>query len=148
MADVINEVQSLRNFVGGALPPSVQYKLMNMPTTYVAGVLAIDFADSRPTSETAATYRLDRLYQFVYFGANSRECVQSMQALQQAFSNSQVVPLVGGGNLRLGEFSFGQAFKTETVGVSAIIGMLPATLREERPQQQYEKIMNVTARQE
>lgn len=144
MADIINEVQTLRNFIGDKLPATTKYHLMRVPNEYKSGELSLDLADGRAESETAYHYRLDRVYQFVYFGADSRDCVRQMQALQASFNNAQSIKLEGSTrHLSVGSFSFGRAFKTETTGVFACIGMLEASVREARSQQKHPKINEV-----
>ena len=50
---------------------------------------------------------------------------------------------MSGRYLRVASFSLSSAFKTETTGVFAIIGMLEIKVREARTQQHYDKIEKV-----
>ena len=142
MADIKNEVQSIRDYVGPALA-GVKFHLQSMPTTYAANELSIRFAGSSTESETGYHYRLDRIYQLVYFGASELDCLAKMQTLEQKFNNDQVIPLKGSEcHMRLEPFSISAPFKTES-NIYAIIGMLNASLREARTQEVYPPIINV-----
>ena len=142
MADIKNEVQSIRDYVGPVLA-GVKFHLQSMPTTYAANELSIRFAGSSTASETGYHYRLDRIYQLVYFGASELDCLAKMQTLEQKFNNDQLIPLKGSErHMRLEPFSISAPFKTES-NIYAIIGMLNASLREARTQEVYPPIINV-----
>lgn len=133
MTDIKNEVQSIRDYVGPALA-GVKFHLQSMPTKYAANELSIRFAGSSTESETGFHYRLDRIYQLVYFGASELDCLAKMQVLEEKFNIDQVIPLKGSErHLRLEPFSISAPFKTES-NVYSIIGILNASLREARPQ--------------
>lgn len=144
MADIKNEVQSVRDYVGPVLAGVTRYHLQNIPSTYVAGEMSIRFAGSASETETAYHYRRDLRFQIVYFGANELDCLAKMQALETNFNNDQLIPIKGSARyLRLEPFSMSEPFKTSTTGVYAIIGTLEAKLREARPQPVSEPINNV-----
>lgn len=134
------EIQSLADFVEMELI-GVRFHLQHMPENYDNHELAIELVSSRPTTETAFHYRLNRTYQLVYFGTNKLDCMSKMQVLERKFNDKQLIPLGQTGRyLRIASFSLSQAFKTDTTGVFAVIGMLEAELREARTQEKYEKI--------
>ncbi len=147
MADIKNEVQSIREVVGHVLP-DVKYNLMHMPAEYKADTMSIEYAGGKPAeSETGYHYRIDRLYQIIYLGKNALDCVEKMGKVERLFNNEMVIPLknVEGRYLRIDSFSLSRPFKTES-GVYAIIGMLSAHFREARSQSIYPKIGKVETR--
>ena len=144
MADIKAEIQSRRDFVAPELT-GVTFQLQNMSETYKANVMSIEFGASSPTSETAYHYRLNRTYQLVYFGTSKLDCVTKMQAIERKINDKQDIEIGSTGRyLRVASFSLSNAFKTETTGVYAVIGMLEAKVREPRTQENYEPINNVT----
>ena len=143
MADIKTEIQSIRDFVAPELPGAT-FKLQNMPDEYKTNELAIDFEGSRPETETAFHYRLDRTYQLVYFGDSKLDCLTKMEAVERKLSQKQMIPIEETARyLRIGSFSLSQPFKTETTGVFAVIGMLEAEAREARAQVTYEPVNNM-----
>lgn len=132
MADIVTEIESLRDFVAD---PSLYSRIwmQHTPAKYTAGELTIRFSGDDTTSETGYHYRLDRNYQFVYFGTSELDCIRKATALQRKLNSKHAIQLKGSERyIRVGPFSLSQPFKTEGGEVFAIIGMLQAEMREER----------------
>ncbi|MBA9027519.1 hypothetical protein [Peribacillus huizhouensis] len=142
MADIKNEIQSLRDFVAPMMP-TVAFKLQFMPTEFRAEDLIIQYKGGVSETETGYHYRHDRTYQFVYIGISELDCLTKAQPLERLFNNEMVIPLKGTTRyLRIESFSLSEPFKTES-GVFAIIGMLEVNLREARGQITYPKVEHV-----
>lgn len=146
MADIKNEIDSLAAYVESKL---VGIECINhMPSNYEINRAVIRFISSGSVLETSYHYRIDRTFQIVYFGKTELDCLTKMNELERHMNNDQVIPLIGTSQetryLRIGSFSLSQAFKTEG-GVFAIVGVLNASLRETRPEDQSEKINHVNA---
>lgn len=143
MADIATEIQSLRDYV---IDPTIFTRiwLQHMPAKYTAGDLSIRYQGGTTTSETAYHYRLDREYQFVYFGTSELDCIRKATVLQRRFNNTHVIPLLGTDRfIRISTFSTSQPFKTEGGEVFAIIGVLQAVVREARDFEQSGKMTDV-----
>lgn len=107
--------------------------MQHLPLKYTAGELSIRYQGDTSTSETGYHYRLDREYQFVYFGASELDCIQKATALQRKLNSTHAIPLKGSSRyIRNGLFSLSQPFKTEGGEVFAVIGVLQAEMREAR----------------
>lgn len=140
MGDLQLNIQSIADFVETELP-DVGFHLQYVPEKYKQHELTIELVMSRPTTETAYHYRVNQTYQIVYFGSSKLDCLSKLQTLEKKFIDKQLIPLGETGRyLRIASFSLSQAFKTETTGVYAVIGMLEAEFREARTQNEYEKI--------
>lgn len=132
MVDIATEVESLRDYVAD---PSAYSRIwmQHLPLKYTAGELSIRYMGDTSESETGYHYRLDRQYQFVYFGATELDCIRKVSALQRKLNSTHVIPLKDSSRyLRNGSFSMSQPFKTEGGEVYAIIGVLQAEMREAR----------------
>ena len=133
MADIVTEIESLRDFVVDTTLYS-RIWMQTMSAKYTAGELSIRFTGGGTASETGYHYRLDREYQFVYFGTSELDCIRKGTALQRKLNSKHAIQLKGSERyIRVGPFSLSQPFKTEGGEVFAIIGMLQAELREVRP---------------
>ena len=145
MADIVQEVESLRNFVADSTLYS-RIWMQTLPAQYKSGELSIRFIGDDTTSETGYHFRLDRDYQFVYFGANEFECISKASALQRKLNSTHVIKLKDSDRfLRIGSFSLSQPFKTENTAVFGIIGVLQAQINEARHFEQVPKMAEVTA---
>lgn len=132
MADIALEVESLRDFV---VDPTLYTRIWMqfLPEKYTAGELSIRYIGGDTASETGYHYRLEREYQFVYFGATERDCIDKGSALERKLNSTHVIPLKGSSRfIRNGLFALSQPFKAEGGEVYGIIGVLQAEMREAR----------------
>lgn len=140
MGDLQLEIQSIADFVEPEVP-NIEFHLQHMPETYETNEISIELVQSKPATETAYHYRINRTFQLVYFGTSKLDCMTKMQIIERKLYDKQLIPLGQTGRyLRIASFSLSQSFKTETTGVFAIIGMLEAEIREARTQVIHEKI--------
>lgn len=133
MADIALEVESLRDFV---VDPTLFSRIwmQYLPDKYTAGELSIRYQGGNTASETGYHYRLDREYQFVYFGATELDCIRKATALQRKLNSTHAIPLKGSERfIRVGPFSMSPPFKSEGGEVFGFIGVLQAEMREARP---------------
>lgn len=145
MADIALEVESLRDFVAD---PTLYTRIwmQYLPAKYTAGELSIRFIGDDTASETGYHYRLDREYQFVYFGASELDCIRKASALERKLNSTHVIPLKGSSRfIRNGLFALSQPFKAEGGEVYGIIGVLQAEMREARQFAAVDKIGAIDA---
>lgn len=140
MAEITDEIMALRDLVAGVGFTTTW--LAHLPDKYTAGELSIRNIGSDTASETGYHYRLDREYQFVFFGKSERECASYASKLQRAINSAFKIPYgtgEGSGYMSLGSFSCTQPFKTEDdVSIYGVIGVLQAEVRESRDFSAYE----------
>lgn len=145
MADIALEVESLRDFV---IDPTLYSRIwmQTMPAKYTAGELSIRYQGGNTASETGYHYRLEREYQFVYFGISERDCIVKASALERKLNSTHVIPLKGSSRyIRNGLFALSQPFKTEGGEVYGIIGVLQAEMREARHFEESPKFTEIDA---
>lgn len=142
--NVKNEIESIKEYLLNTLPKDIKYNLQNMPKEYSPNGISIRFVKGTSESETKNHYRLDRLFQLVYFGKSEIDCLTQMSLLEEKFNNEFTIPLKGETRkLTIGSFSSSEPFKTES-GVYAIIGMLETHIRVARRLIKVPKINEVT----
>jgi hypothetical protein len=147
LSSIVTDIESIEQYVAPLFPAATIY-LQYVPTEPTANSLSIRFQGADTSTETAYHMAQRREYQLVYFGASNIDVLTKMDELDRKLNNDLVIPIKDSTRyLRVESFSLSQPFKTEN-GVDAIIGVLAVTVREARDQQEYEKIMNVSARYE
>ena len=143
MADIIAEINTIGDLLGG-VGASRFYK-QNLPATYVANTIGIRWQGDNSESETGFHYRVDRLYQVIYFGSNEVNCLGLATKLTAALAqNTKAKIRDSSGFITLGSFALSAPFKTETDGVYAIIGILPVSVRVPREFEKAPKMAEVT----
>ena len=135
MADIIAEI----NTIGDLLAPVdvTRFYKQSLPTKYVANTIAIRWQHDTDSSETAAHYVTDRLYQIMYFGTSEVDCIRKVPQIK-ALLNQNIKVKIRDTNdyITLVSFNMSQPFKTETDGVYATVGVLATqtrTMREFAP---------------
>jgi hypothetical protein len=147
VSSIITDIESIEQYVAPLFPTATIY-LQYVPPQPTANSLSIRLQGADTSTETAYHMARHREYQLVYFGTSNVDVITKMDALDRKLNNDLLIPIKDSTRyLRVESFSLSQPFKTEN-GIDAIIGVLAVTVREARDQQQYEKIMNVYARQE
>jgi hypothetical protein len=147
VSSIVTDLESIEQYVTPLFPAAAIY-LQYVPPQPTANSLSIRFQGADTGTETAYHMARRREYQLVYFGASNIDVLTKMDELDRKLNNDLVIPIKDSTRyLRVESFSLSQPFKTEN-GVDAIIGVLAVTVREARDQQEYEKIMNVSARYE
>lgn len=143
-----NELASVASFVKSVLPPTTQVKY-DVPTQPTKDNVVVRMLTTDTESETGYHYRIDRTYQIVVYGADAPSVLDKMDVIMRKANDGKAVIAISGSlrYIRIGSFSFGAAFKTES-GVYACVGVLPTEVREARTQEQYDKIMHVYNRYE
>lgn len=144
MADIIAEIDTIGDLLVGVGAGRL-YK-QDLPKTYVANTLGIRWQGDVSKSETAYHYRIDRLYQIIYFATSEVKCLQTAPKLTQPIEQNIKTKLRGSdAYMTLGSLSLSAPFKTETDGVYAIIGILPVSIREARQFEQVPKMRVIDA---
>lgn len=147
MSSIVTDLESIEQYVAPLFPAATIY-LQYVPAELTTDSLSIRLQSADTETETLYHMARHREYQLVYFGASNVDVLTKMDALDRKLNNDLVIPIKDSSRyLRVESFSLSQPFVTES-GINAIIGVLAVTVREARDQQQYEKIMNVYARQE
>lgn len=120
--------------------------MQHIPDKYTAGELSIRYQGDDSTSETGASYRLNRDYQFVYFGNSELDCIRKASVLQRKIKQADKLRIKDSEDyMTLGSFSFSQPFKTESAEIYAVIGILQAEVREAREFATVEKMREINA---
>ncbi|QIG62527.1 hypothetical protein [Sporosarcina phage Lietuvens] len=145
MAEITDEITALRDLVADV--GFTKIRLAHLPDKYTAGELSIRYQGDDVTSETGYHYRLDREYQFVFFGTSERDVISYASKVQRRL-NSVFKLKIGtadeSGYMTLGSFSCSQPFKAEdNVSIYGIIGVLQAEVREARYFTQSPKISGI-----
>jgi hypothetical protein len=147
LSSIVTDLESIEQYVAPLFPATTIY-LQHVPAQPTANSLSIRLQGASTETETAYHIARRREYQLVYFGASNVDVLTKMDALDRKLNNDLLIPIKDSSRyLRVEFFSLSQPFKTEN-GVDTIIGVLAVTVREARDQEQYEKIMNVSARYE
>jgi hypothetical protein len=147
LSSIVTDLESIEQYVTSLFPTTTIY-LQYVPSQPTTNSLSIRLQGASTETETAYHMARHREYQLVYFGASNVDVITKMDALDRKLNNDLLIPIKDSTRyMRVESFSLSQPFKTEN-GIDAIIGVLSVTVREARDQQQYEKIMNVYARQE
>lgn len=140
MADIIAEINTIGDLIAPAASFERFYK-QSLPTKYVANTVGIRWQGDRDASLTNVVYEVERTYQIIYFDTSELKCVQHADKIRAALNNAIKVKLRDSdGYMTLGSFNYSAPFKTETDGVYAIVGILPAHVYVERPQPKAEKM--------
>jgi hypothetical protein len=143
MADITNELQSLKSFVQTEI--SDLNIMFYAPKEPAAGDLAIQPLGTANDTETNYHFRIDREYQFVYYADDTFAVLEAMEKFESLFGNALAIPLLNSDrHLKEIGYSMSRPFETES-GKFAFIGVLTGAIRQARPQQQFEKIQNVDA---
>lgn len=144
MAGIAAEVESLRNYLTD--PKYTRIWLQHIPQKPKAGELAIRYQGDSVISETGYHYRIEREYQFVYYGATELDCIQAASELQRVINGTHAIPIEGTDrHMRIGMFGMSQPFRTEGGEVYGVIGVLQAVVREAREFEEVQKIGEFSA---
>lgn len=143
MTDISNELESLEYYVHDASDFSKVW-LQHIPDKYTPNELSIRYTGDTSQDETGYHYRLDREYQFVYFGESEFDCIQKASAIQKVVKNDKAIQIKDSDKyLRFGSFSFSQPVKAEDSNVHFVIGILQAQVRQARTFTEYEKMKDI-----
>lgn len=142
---ITKEIETLRDLVADTADYS-RIWLQFIPSKYTAGELSIRYAGDSSFDETGYHYRLDRDYQFVYFGDSEFDCIRKASAIQRKVNNAKPLRIKDSDNvMRLGSFSFGRPYQAEDDIVYFIIGISQAQVRQAREFDPVEKIQEINA---
>lgn len=131
-ADIAQEVETLRDYLAD---PSLYSRIwmQNSPPKQTAGELSIRYVGDEANSETGAVNRYDRLFQFVYYGANELDCIRKASALQRKLNDITKLNLKGSTRyMTVGPFGVSAPFKAEDGAIYNVVGVLQAEVRELR----------------
>lgn len=141
-----NEITTLKNAVSPLLPGAI-YTLQSAPKTPTANHVQIEVLPQEiGKTETLYHYANNRTFRIVIYGKSGLDVVTKAEAVGETLANAMKIRIdEEPGYMTLGSFSLSETFETATAGIFAVIGLLPATVRRARPQEEYDKIMNVQA---
>lgn len=144
MADIIDEINTIGDLLTNV--GVTRFYKQDLPKTYVANTLGIRWYGDVSESESGYHYRIERIYQVIYFGKSEVDCLQKIPKIQAPINQHIKAKLrESDGYITLGSLSFTKPFKTETDGVYAVAGVLPVSVRVAREFAPVPKIGNVTA---
>ena len=132
MADIAQEIETIASYLGTTATFARVWR-QHLPSKYTANELSVRYLGDSSESETAYHYRIDRVYQVVYFAATEIACIQRATLLQRAINRQIKIRIKDtDGYMTLVSFSISQPFKTDTDGVFAVVGVIQAQVREAR----------------
>jgi len=139
-----NEITTLKNVVSPLLPGAI-YTLQSAPKTPTANHVQIEaMPQTIGNTETRFHYANDRTFRIVIYGKSGLDVVTKAEAVGETLANAIKIKIdEEPGYMTLGSFSLSETFETSTAGIFAVIGLLPATVRKDRPQEEYDKITDV-----
>lgn len=128
MANIIGEIDTIGDLLTDVGVTRL-YK-QDLPKIYVANTIGIRWQGDTSESETGVVYRIDRIYQVVYFGKSEVDCLQKIPTIQTALNQNIKAKLRdSNGYITLGSLVFSAPFKTDTDNVYAVSGVLPVSVR-------------------
>jgi hypothetical protein len=140
------ELDSVASVVETEFPGSaIKYMVPKEPKT---DTFSIRPQKSDLSTESLFTFRIERLYQLIYFSNDAQKALDVMDKLsRRLLSGTTLIPLNDGSlrYIRIGSFSFSDPVETES-GLSAVLATMPTELRQARDQKEFEKIMRVSVR--
>lgn len=139
-----NEITTLKNAISPLLPGAI-YTLQSAPKTPTVNHVQIEaMPQTIGNSETLYHYANDRTFRIVIYGKSGLDVITKAEAVGETLANAMKIKIdEEPGYMTLGSFSLSETFETSTAGIFAIIGMLPATVRKLRPQEEYDKIGDI-----
>lgn len=128
MADIIGEINTIGDLLADV--GVTRFYKQDWPKVYVANTIGIRWQGDTSVSETGYHYRIERIYQVVYWGNSEVVCLQKIPLLQKALQQHIKAKLRDSDDyMTLGSFAISPPFKTDTDGVYAVSGVLPVTVR-------------------
>ncbi|UKS30155.1 hypothetical protein LOZ80_14930 [Paenibacillus sp. HWE-109] len=139
---LINDITSIDAFIAQKFPSAHMFK-QTAPLKPDANTFVTQLQNDRRTTETNVSWRTEREYQIVYFGASAQDVLAKMDELSSAIYSVKVID-----KIYADSFAYGMPFKSAE-GVYASVGILTAITREMKSMAAYEnadKIMHVNIR--
>lgn len=137
-----DEILAIENEVTTILNGVTFYR-QHMPKTHSVNEVTIEAINSELKTETTFHSLRERTYRLCYFGKSEIEVMSIMEKLESLFLDKIKIPINDSSYLTVVDFSFSQGFETEKEGVFCAIGILRATSKEARTQEEFSKVMNV-----
>ncbi|KOS02498.1 hypothetical protein [Paenibacillus polymyxa] len=138
---LISEIEAIEAFIKRKYPDAT-YEKQTVPEQPTPGLFVVRFLRDGRTLETGMHYRIDRDYQIIHFAKYPEETMPVMSELSAAIYAEGGLPDV---HMRFEGFGFGQPVLTENK-IYATVGVLQTTVREMKPQRQYDKINHIHPR--
>lgn len=143
---LIAELDSVAAAVSAVLPDiDIKYSVPNDPKS---GHFIIRTQRNELTAESRTIFRIERLYQLLYYAEHSEIALDQIDKLSRHFmAGTTLIPINDGSlrYIRIGSFSFSDPVENES-GLKVIIAMMPTELRQARDQATFEKIASIHAR--
>ncbi|WP_149093421.1 hypothetical protein [Paenibacillus terrae] len=138
---LISEISEIEAFIRVKFPQAT-YEKQTVPEQPTPGLFVVRFLRDGRTLETGMHYRIDRDYQIIHFGKYPEDTMPAMSELSAAIYATDGLPEV---HMRFEGFGFSQPVLTENK-IYATVGVLHTTVREMKPQRQYDKINHIHPR--
>lgn len=137
-----DEIMTIENEISSVLSGITFYR-QHMPTTHKTNEVTIEAISSDLKTETTYHNLRSRSFRICYFGTSEIEVMATMEKLESLFLNRLKISINDSQYLSVVDFSFSQGFETDSEGIFCAIGILRATTKEAKTQQEYSKVMNV-----
>lgn len=146
---LINDIESIDAFIAQKFTTAHTFK-QTPPLKTVANTFVTQLQNERRETETNVSWRAEREYKIVYFGANAQDVLAKMDALSTALYSAKVIAKSGSTrHINVDSFAYGMPYKSAAEDLFVGIGVLTTTSREMKSMDTYEnadKIMHVNIR--
>lgn len=115
-----------------------------VPKTYADGEVAIRLLSPTNSTLTSEYVRMDRTYQIVLFSERPATMIQRISDVMTFFTSQVKFPIKDGFLTINDRISFSEPFLTEGERVYASIGIIEAYVTRKRPQEEYDRLGEVT----
>lgn len=143
---LLAELDSVASVVLTEFPESaIKYKVPKEPKAYQ---FVIRPQKNDLSTDSRFTFKIERLYQLIYFSDNPEIALDVMDKLsRRLMAGTTLIPINDGSlrYIRIGSFSYSDPVETES-GLSAVIASMPTVVHQARDQETFNKVMGLQAR--
>jgi hypothetical protein len=146
---LINDIVSIDTYIAQKFPTAATFR-QTAPLKAAPNTFVIRLQNNVSATETSTSWRAEREYQIVYYGAKVADTLAAMDALSTALYSDKVIAKDGDVRyIRVESFVYSMPFKAADSDNYVCIGVLRAVTRAMRSMADYEatdKIMHVNVR--
>jgi hypothetical protein len=141
---ISNELESVVLFIQNIFPTAT-FERQNIPDDVSPNLFVVSFHNEIRTTETRFHTKLEREWQFAYFGESTLDVLDQMDKLSKTLLDARIVIPIKDSlrYIRINTFAISEPFQTENK-IDAIMGVLVTETREARSQDTFDKIMSVS----
>lgn len=131
MANVVNALTSVKNFLHDVLGDRFTYCVQHTPKNYEADTVTVNLLSSETTREGTLHTRTQHSYQVAVLCDSAKACLIAMNDIEVACMERKNIPLVETNDryLHVLTVASSQTFETETTDVYAVILVINVDVR-------------------